>query len=173
MSNLDLLMINPINMMNPTLAQAPASAPPLAGSGSGPVGETQQPLGSTNADGSAAGGAQAQPNPFGFMLPILLIFGLMIFFQIFAGRKERRKRKEMLGGIGKYDKIQTVGGLIGAVHEVRDNEITLKVDESTNTKVRISRSAVQTVLSKGPSGSGGSSSDNSSSKNETLEAVAS
>lgn len=171
MSHSDFSMMMQTNF-SLALAQAPASAPPLAGSGIGPVGESQQPLGATGADGSASAGAKPSPNPMGFMLPILLIFGVMIFFQIFSGRKERRKRQDMLGSIAKYDKVQTVGGLIGTVHEVRDTEITLKVDESTNTKVHISRSAVQVVLRKGPI-SGGSSSESSSSKNETLEAVAS
>lgn|GEM_PF-723584 len=164
----------PMNMQLNTpalLAQAPASAPPLASSGGGPVGgEAQQPLGSTGASGAANG--KPAPSPFGFLLPILLIFGVMIFFQIFAGRKERRKRQDMLGAISKYDRVQTVGGLIGTVHDVKDSEITLKIDESTNTKVHVSRSAVQQVLRKGPS-SGGSSADASSSKNEALEAVAS
>lgn len=177
MSTVNLSMTN--QLISPAaLAQTPASAPPLAGSGSGPVGEAQQPLGATGADGSASG--KSQGNPFGFMLPILLIFGVMIFFQIFAGRKERRKRKEMLSSIGKYDRVQTVGGLIGTVHDVRETEITLKIDEATNTKVHVSRSAIQLVLRKGSSSgeaSGGSnegsSSDTSSSKNETLEAVAS
>lgn len=168
MSPVDFSMTNMNFVM---IAQAPATAPPLAGSGVGPVsGETQQPLGA-GVDGAGAGGAPA-PNPFGFMLPILLIFGAMIFFQIFAGRKERRKRQEMLSGVGKYDKIQTVGGLIGTVHEVKDGEITLKVDESTNTKVHISRSAIQTVLRKGPA-SASAPAETSDSKNETLEAVAS
>lgn len=173
MSNPDFSMIMQANFPL-TLAQAPASAPPLAGTGVGPVGESQQPLGATGGADGAAGAAGAKPasNPMGFMLPILLIFGVMIFFQIFAGRKERRKRQDMLGSIAKYDKVQTVGGLIGTVQEVRDTEITLKVDESTNTKVQISRSAVQTVLRKGPI-SGGSTAESPSSKNETLEAVAS
>lgn len=166
MSPVDFSMTN---MNYAMIAQAPATAPPLAGSGVGPVSsETQQPLGA-GVDGA---NAAPTPNPLGFMLPILLIFGVMIFFQIFAGRKERRKRQEMLGGVGKYDKIQTVGGLIGTVHEVKDGEITLKVDESTNTKVHISRSAIQSVLRKGPA-SANASAETSDSKNETLEAVAS
>ncbi len=169
-SDVDFSMMNQL-YLPATLAQATASAPPLAGAGGSPVGEAQQPLGTTGANGAANGGAPAT-NPFQFMLPILLIFGVMIFFQIFAGRKERKKRKDMLSSIGKYDRVQTVGGLIGTVHDVKDTEVTLKIDESTNTKVHVSRSAIQQVLRKGPS-SGGSSSDSASSKNETLEAVAS
>lgn len=173
MSTVEFLL-TPASLTSAALAQTSATAPPLAGSNAGPsTSESSQPLGANGTGG--ANGAAPAPNPFGFMLPILLIFGVMIFFQIFAGRKERRKRAEMLGSIAKYDKIQTVGGLIGSVHEVRSDEITLKVDESTNTKVHIARSAVQTVLRKGPisGGSSAGASETSSSKNETLEPVAS
>jgi len=152
-----------------------ATAPPLAGSGNGRAVESEQPLGQ---EPGAAGPGGPGPNPFGFMLPIILIFGLLIVFQIFAGRKERKKREQMLSSIKKYDKVQTVGGLIGAVHEVRDNEIVLKVDESTNTKVSISRGAVQQVLRKGPLSSSDREDESQAeadadSRNEPLQAVAS
>ena len=174
---MDNSTMNQLFFAQGSLAQATASAPPLAGAGGGGViSEAQQPLGASGATGGAGGGAPPPPNPFGFMLPILVIFGVMIFFQILAGRKERRKRQEMLGSISKYDKVQTVGGLIGTVHDVKDAELTLKIDESTNTKVHVSRTAIQMVLRKGPLSGGssdGSSQNNSSGKNETLEAVAS
>jgi preprotein translocase subunit YajC len=171
MSDMDFSMMMNQLFLPASLAQVTASAPPLAGGG-GPVGEAQQPLGTTGANG-ATNSAQPAPNPFGFMLPILVIFGVMIFFQIFAGRKERRKRQDMLGSITKYDRVQTVGGLIGTVHDVKDTEVTLKIDESTNTKVHVSRSAIQQVLRKGPASASSSLEENSSSKHETLEAVAS
>ncbi|MCB9838108.1 MAG: preprotein translocase subunit YajC [Phycisphaeraceae bacterium] len=170
MSTVDFDMMIPLHA---TLAQTAATAPPLAGSGSGPVGEAQQPLGGGAAP--TGGGAPPAQNPFSLFLPIILIMGVMFFFTMMSGRKEKKKRMEMLSSIAKYDKVQTVGGLIGSVHEVRADEITLKVDESTNTKVHIARSAVQTVLRKGPLSGGAAASDSSStdSKNEALEAVAS
>ena len=43
-------------------------------------------------------------------------------------------------------RVRTIGGIFGTVLDVRDDEIVLKIDESTNAKMRISPSAVATVL---------------------------
>ncbi|TVQ59226.1 MAG: preprotein translocase subunit YajC [Phycisphaerales bacterium] len=135
-----------------TLASAAQAAPPIAGRSDGGAGTVQQegqPLG-------APGQQQAaQPQGMGGMgmfLPlILMMFVFMIVMQIFAGRKEKKRRAEMLGGLTRHDRVQTIGGVIGTVAEIRDDEIVLKVDEATNTKLRIARSAVQSVLKKSSS----------------------
>ncbi len=85
--------------------------------------------------------------PFGDMwLVIMLIFLVMFIFMMGGQRKEKKKREAMLKTLNKGAKVQTVGGILGTVLEVRDNEIVLKVDESSNTRMRFSRSAVQIVL---------------------------
>lgn len=136
-----------------TLGAATHAAPPIAGRSNGEAVQPQegQPLGAT--------GQGAQPSPFGgmgFIYLLLLMFVFMIGMQVFAGRKEKRRRAELLSSLGRHDRVQTIGGVIGTIAEVRDDEIVLKVDESTNTKIRVVRSAVQAVLKKG--GSNGSSS---------------
>ena len=54
----------------------------------------------------------------------------------------------MVKSLQKNDKIQTIGGVIGTVLDVRDDEITVKIDESNNTKIKITPGAVSTVLNK-------------------------
>lgn len=133
-------------------------APPAAGAGGqqqGQPGQTGQP----GADQQGLGPNQQQPPPGGGMGNILvlvvLMFGAMIVMQIFASRKEKKKREELLSSLKRHDRIQTVGGVIGTIAEIRDNEVVLKVDESNNTKIRLARSAVQQVL-KSSSSSGAS-----------------
>ena len=46
--------------------------------------------------------------------------------------------------------MQTVGGLLGTIVELRDDEVVLKIDESTGTRAHVARSAVQAILKKGP-----------------------
>jgi preprotein translocase subunit YajC len=41
--------------------------------------------------------------------------------------------------------VQTIGGILGAVVEVRDEDVVLKVDESSNTKIRVIRDAIKSV----------------------------
>lgn len=127
-----------------TLAQQ-TQAPPVAGEAQQPTtSEGQQPLGPN-------GGQQAQPqSPFGggFLLIFVGFFMLLILMQIFGGRKQKKQREQMLASLAKHDRVQTIGGVIGAIAEIRDNEIVLKVDENTNTKMRFARSSVQQVLKK-------------------------
>ncbi len=48
----------------------------------------------------------------------------------------------MVQTLKKNDKVRTIGGIIGTVVDIKDDEITLKVDESNNTKIKIAVSAV-------------------------------
>ena len=43
--------------------------------------------------------------------------------------------------------MRTIGGIYGTVVDVRDDEIVLKIDESNNTKMKISPNAIGTKLS--------------------------
>ncbi len=54
----------------------------------------------------------------------------------------------MVQSLQKNDKIRTIGGIIGTVVDIKDDEITLKVDESNNIKIKIASSAIGKNLSK-------------------------
>ncbi len=58
----------------------------------------------------------------------------------------------MLSGVKKNDRVVTIGGVYGVVANVNReaDEITLKVDESTNTKLRVTLSSVARVLGDEP-----------------------
>jgi preprotein translocase subunit YajC len=51
----------------------------------------------------------------------------------------------MLSSLRKGDKITTIGGVVGTVMEVRDDEITVKVDESGNVRMKFARWAIRGV----------------------------
>jgi preprotein translocase subunit YajC len=46
-----------------------------------------------------------------------------------------------------------VGGIIGTVVDLTSTEMVLRVDESSNTRIRFARSAVQQVLREGKAAS--------------------
>ena len=81
-----------------------------------------------------------------FPMMLLLMFVLFYFFVMGGKRKEERKRQDMLNNLKKGDRVPTIGGILGSVVEARDQEVLLKVDETTNTKLRFSRSAIHRVL---------------------------
>jgi len=86
-----------------------------------------------------------------FRSPLTLVFVLIIFMWIFminSKRKQDRRRQDMLKQIKKGDRIQTIGGILGTVVEVReqDDEVVVKVDESSNAKIRFIRGAISRVV---------------------------
>ncbi len=103
----------------------------------------------TTTDGSGADQPlPSNPNkgPFGdgqFFMVLLALMGLMIFMTFRSQSKEKKKRKELLNTLSKGDKVQTIGGILGSIVEIRDNEIIVKVDENSNTKIKFTRSAIQ------------------------------
>lgn len=129
-----------------TLAQADGPAvPPPPGEG--------LPL-----ESAPAGAQPASPSrdPFGgqFFIVLVLLLVAMILFTVMGQRRDRKKRQALLGSVKKHDRVQTVGGVIGSIIEVKPDTVVLKVDESSNTKITFARSAIQQVLTSTDSGEG-------------------
>lgn len=77
------------------------------------------------------------------MLPLLLVY---MFFMFRGPKKKQQEHNKMVSSLAKNDRVRTIGGIFGTVLDVRENEIVLKIDESTNTKIRVSPQAIATVL---------------------------
>jgi len=135
-----------IQVLPLTLAQAapeaggPSAAPALPATPAVPQAAEGQPA------SPAPEAPRPQGSPFSGLLPIILIFVVLWIVLFLPQRREKKRRQELLAMIKKGDRVLTVGGAIGTVLEVRPNEVTLKVDENTNTRMRFSRSAIQSVL---------------------------
>jgi preprotein translocase subunit YajC len=142
----------------PLLLAQTDEAPPAPFTGPAPTTPTPAPAPGTPIeaqDGAPLGptGAPAQPAPGPDMTFMWILFGGILLFWLFIAsgqRKEKRKRAAMLTALKKGDKVQTIGGVLGTVMEVRDNEIVVKVDENSNTRMRFARSAVQAILEEKP-----------------------
>jgi preprotein translocase subunit YajC len=52
----------------------------------------------------------------------------------------------MVKSLQKNDRVRTIGGIFGTVIEVRDKEVIIKIDESNNTKMRVSPNAISSVV---------------------------
>jgi preprotein translocase subunit YajC len=84
------------------------------------------------------------------MVPGLIAVAALFYFLMV--RPERRKQathRALLEGLKKNDRVVTVGGIHGVVINVQRevNEVSIKVDESTNTKLKVDFSAIARVLS--------------------------
>lgn len=103
-----------------------------------------------NGDAPAGGGGGAQDggSPIGLFLPLVLIVVLFYFMMIRPQRRQEQQRKAMLGALKKNDHVVTIGGIHGVVTSIKpdDDEVVIRVDESSNTKLRVTRSSIARIV---------------------------
>lgn len=93
------------------------------------------------AGGAAAGLMQS------FLIPMILVFGIMYFLMIRPQQTKLKQHKAMLDALRRGDQVVTAGGIIGKVSNVKaDNEVELEI--ATGVKVRVVKSTISQVLSK-------------------------
>jgi preprotein translocase subunit YajC len=83
------------------------------------------------------------------MLPMLLGFVALFYFIFLRPDMKREKSlKSMRESLKKNDRIVTSGGIFGVVTNVQreTNEVTIKVDEATNAKLRVTLESIAKVL---------------------------
>jgi preprotein translocase subunit YajC len=76
------------------------------------------------------------------------MFAVMYLVLFRSPRKKQQEHKQMVQSLQKNDRVRTIGGIIGTVVDIKDDEVTLKVDESTNTKIKVVASAIGKKLTK-------------------------
>jgi preprotein translocase subunit YajC len=82
------------------------------------------------------------------IVPFVLIFVIMYFLMIRPQQKRQKEHQEMIKNVRRGDQVVMSGGLIGKVSKVTDdNELELEIAD--NVKVRVSRTAIADVRSKG------------------------
>lgn len=93
--------------------------------------------------------SQPVPGPLTFLRdfgPIILIVIVFYFMVSGSKRKTEKAREQMLKELKRGDRVQTIGGILGTVVEAREHEVIVKVDESSNTKIHFTRSAIHRVV---------------------------
>ena len=112
--------------------------------------QTAVETGGTAAPAGPATGGSAAPGWFqllqGPLFPLMVGVLILYLFVFRSKRQTDKKRTDMLSSLKRGDKVQTIGGILGTVVEARDTDVLLKVDESSNTKIRFSRSAIHRVV---------------------------
>ncbi len=78
-----------------------------------------------------------------------LMIGLVAFMLLTSRsqkKREKRERENMHARMAKNDRVLTIGGVVGTVISVKDDEVVVKVDESTNTKMTFIKTAIQRII---------------------------
>jgi preprotein translocase subunit YajC len=125
-----------------TLAEKETQKPDAPAPAPSPGGPTSPSAPDQNAPNQGKGGG------LDMMWMIVLLIGGFLVLNIFMGRgrrKQETKRREMLANLKKGDRIVTIGGVIGTVMDTKEDEVTVKVDEANNVRVRFSRWAIRGV----------------------------
>jgi len=91
----------------------------------------------------AAEGAAA-PNPLMSFLPLILIFGVFIFFTFRSQKKQQQKRQEMLDKITKGTKVLLNSGMIGVIVEVKADSYIVEIADKV--KVEVVKAGVGDVM---------------------------
>jgi len=123
--------------------QAPSSIP------SEPVAEEGQAITVVPDSNTAPPRPEVQrPSGYSHLILIGLMFVLLYFILFRGPQKQKQQYKKMVQSLEKNDKVRTIGGIIGTVVDIKGDEITLKVDENNNTKIKVVASAIGKNLSK-------------------------
>jgi preprotein translocase subunit YajC len=76
----------------------------------------------------------------GYLIVIVLLFGLLWFLMIRPQRRRQVEQQELLAALVVGDEVLTAGGLIGRITAVHEDEVTLEI--APRTEVRLDRRAV-------------------------------
>jgi preprotein translocase subunit YajC len=132
----------------PLTTEKPAGGGAEAGTPNAPGDANQtttQPGGKPRDDGSGSSLLGGQ----WFMIILLGGFVLLYVWMGRGRRKQEAKRKEMLAALKKGDKVVTIGGIMGTIMSSGQDELTVKVDETSNVRMKFARWAVRGVGEEG------------------------
>ena len=87
--------------------------------------------------------AGATSNPIATFAPLVAMLAIFYFILIVPQRRQHKNHLALLAGLQKGDQVVTVGGVIGEILAIRDDQVTLRSGSSTLLveKARIQRKA--------------------------------
>jgi preprotein translocase subunit YajC len=88
----------------------------------------------------------APASPLMNLMPIVLIFIVFYFLLIRPQKKTQDEHKKMIMALKKNDEVITAGGIHGTIMNVKENTITLKIDD--DVKVEVQKSSVSSMKRK-------------------------
>ena len=92
--------------------------------------------------------AQVASNPFGMLLPLIMIIGVFYFLIIRPQQKQKKEHQNLLDNLKVGNKVATSSGIIGKIANIKNekNIVVLKVDDTTKTKIEFQKSCIVAVL---------------------------
>ena len=149
------LLLAQANADNQSVEPAPANAPQAQADGQAdpdPASGDAEPGG--EGESKESGEAKKKPAADGrsggipAFIPLIVICGLFYLIMFAPDRKKRARLQQQLGQLSTNDRVVTIGGILGTVARVNKDaeEVTLILDESNNTRMKIVRSAIRQII---------------------------
>jgi preprotein translocase subunit YajC len=89
-------------------------------------------------------------DPFSsLMIPMLLMLAIFYFLLIRPQSKRAKDHRDRMNSVRRGDTVITSGGMVGRVTKVTDTSDEIEVELADNLKVRIIKSTLMDVRSKG------------------------
>ena len=76
---------------------------------------------------------------------LILMFVVFYFILIRPQRKKEKELKEQMSKLSVGDRVTTIGGLVGFVANIKDDQVTISTS-AANTLVTFTKSAIQTIV---------------------------
>jgi len=84
-------------------------------------------------------------NSFGMLLAFVIMIAAMYLIVFVPQKRREKKMKEMLDAIKVGDKIVSIGGIVGKVINIKDDEITVE-SAVERSRINFKKWAVREVL---------------------------
>ncbi len=91
------------------------------------------------------GGSGEMMGSFASLALLVLMFVVFYFILIRPQRKKDKELKEQMSKLSVGDRVVTIGGLIGFVANIKDDQVTISTS-AANTLVTFTKSAIQSVV---------------------------
>ena len=96
----------------------------------------------------ADGGAPAtQGGDLMQFLPLVALLAVFYFLILRPQQKRAKEQKAMIEALQKGDEVATLGGILGKVTKVNQDNVAIEIAE--NVTVQVQKTAIQNVLPKG------------------------
>jgi preprotein translocase subunit YajC len=92
-------------------------------------------------------GAPAGGSPMSMFIMMGLFVVVFYFLLIRPQQKKQKEHQAMLQKLAAGDEVVTAGGIVGRIHEISDNFITLEIAD--NVRIKVQRFQVTTLVPKG------------------------
>jgi len=81
------------------------------------------------------------------MLPMLVLFGVILYFLFIRPQSQQRKQQaKLIAALKSGDKVATSSGIVGVVITVKDSTVSIR---SADAKMEVTKSSVTQILESG------------------------